>query len=289
MPRTIFEQELTTLQDDLLVMGSMVEKALAKAMDALRNRDMQAAREVVRDDDIIDDKQVEIEDRCIHVIATQSPVARDLRYLLAVLHIGTELERMADYAEGIGKISLMMGDEPPLKPLIDIPRMADKTMDMMRRSLDALVERDIVLAHQVRDDDDEVDALYDQVFRELLTYMIEDPKTIKRATYLIWVAHDLERVADRATNIAEQVLFLVNGQQKEGACAAALGRRAGIPSRLRKLGRSNGLPGLLPLRCAGWFRRVLLPTLPLKSVMVNPWTMAFRYFRKRLKSALLLG
>ena len=215
MPRTIFEQELTTLQDDLLDMGSMVEKALTKAMDALRNRDMQAAREVVRDDDIIDDKQVEIEDRCIHVIATQSPVARDLRYLLAVLHIGTELERMADYAEGIGKISLMMGDEPPLKPLIDIPRMADKTMDMMRRSLDALVERDIVLAHQVRDDDDEVDALYDQVFRELLTYMIEDPKTIKRATYLIWVAHDLERVADRATNIAEQVLFLVTGSKKK--------------------------------------------------------------------------
>ena len=215
MPRTIFEQELTTLQDDLLDMGSMVEKALTKAMDALRNRDMQAAREVVRDDDIIDDKQVEIEDRCIHVIATQTPVARDLRYLLAVLHIGTELERMADYAEGIGKISLMMGDEPPLKPLIDIPRMADKTMDMMRRSLDALVERDIVLAHQVRDDDDEVDALYDQVFRELLTYMIEDPKTIKRATYLIWVAHDLERVADRATNIAEQVLFLVTGSKKK--------------------------------------------------------------------------
>jgi phosphate transport system protein len=215
MPRTIFEQELTTLQDDLLLMGSMVEKALTKAMDALRNRDMQAAREVVRDDDIIDDKQVEIEDRCIHVIATQTPVARDLRYLLAVLHIGTELERMADYAEGIGKISLMMGDEPPLKPLIDIPRMADKTMDMMRRSLDALVERDIVVAHQVCDDDDEVDALYDQVFRELLTYMIEDPRNIRRATYLIWVAHDLERVADRATNIAEQVLFLVTGSKKK--------------------------------------------------------------------------
>ena len=203
------------MQDDLLVMGSMVEKALSKAMHALRNRDMQAAREVVRDDDIIDDKQVEIEERCIHVIATQTPVARDLRYLLAVLHIGTELERMADYAEGIGKISLMMGDEPPLKPLIDIPRMADKTIDMMRRSLDSLVERDIELAQQVCDDDDEVDALYDQVFRELLTYMIEDPRNIKRATYLVWVAHDLERVADRATNLAEQVLFLVTGSKKK--------------------------------------------------------------------------
>ena len=220
MPRTIFEQELTTLQDDLLVMGSMVEKALAKAMDALKNRDMQAAREVVRDDDIIDDKQVEIEDQCIHVIARQTPVARDLRYLIAVLQISAELERMADYAEGIGKISLMMGDEPPLKPLIDIPRMADKTIDMMRRSLDALVERDIVLAHQVCDDDDEVDALYDQVFRELLTYMIEDPRNIKRATYLVWVAHDLERVADRATNIAEQVLFLVTGSKKKAPVAA---------------------------------------------------------------------
>ncbi len=215
MPRTIFDQELTTLQDNLLLMGSMVEKALAKAMDALRNRDMQAAREVVRDDDIIDDKQVEIEDQCIHVIATQTPVARDLRYLVAVLQISAELERMADYAEGIGKISLMMGDEPPLKPLIDIPRMADKTIDMLRRSLDALVERNLEVAHQVCDDDDEVDALYDQVFRELLTYMIEDPKNIKRATYLVWVAHDLERVADRATNIAEQVLFLVTGSKKK--------------------------------------------------------------------------
>lgn len=219
MPRTIFDQELTILQDDLLLMGSMVEKALAKAMDALRNRDMQAAREVVRDDDIIDDKQVEIEDRCIHVIATQTPVARDLRYLVAVLQISAELERMADYAEGIGKISLMMGDEPPLKPLIDIPRMADKTIDMLRRSLDALVERDLVVANQVCDDDDEVDALYDQVFRELLTYMIEDPKNIKRATYLVWVAHDLERVADRATNIAEQVLFLVTGSKKKAPVA----------------------------------------------------------------------
>ncbi len=219
MPRTIFEQGLTTLQDDLLVMGSMVEKALSKAMHALRNRDVQAAREVIRDDDIVDDKLVDIEEQCIHIIATQTPVASDLRYIVAVLHIITELERMADYAEGIGKISLMMGDEPPLKPLIDIPRMADKTMDMLRMSLDAVVGRDIVLAHQVRDDDDVVDNLYDQVFRELLTYMIEDPRNIKRATYLLWVAHDLERVADRATNIAEQVLFLVTGSKKKTSAA----------------------------------------------------------------------
>ena len=219
MRRIVFEQELTALQDELLVMGSMVEKAVAKSMDALRNRDMQASREVIADDDIIDDKLVEIENRCLHIIATQTPVAGDLRYMVAVLHIVTELERMADYAEGIGKISLMMGEEPPLKPLIDIPRMADKTIDMLRMSLDALVRRDILLAHQVCDDDDVVDSLYDQVFRELLTYMLEDPKTIRRATYLIWVAHDLERVADRATNIAEQVLFWVTGSKKKTALA----------------------------------------------------------------------
>ena len=207
------------MQDDLLVMGSMVEKALSKAMHALRNRDMQAARDVIRDDDIVDDKLVDIEEQCIHIIATQTPVASDLRYIVAVLHIITELERMADYAEGIGKIRLMMGDEPPLKPLIDIPRMADKTIDMLRMSLDAVVGRDIALAHQVCDDDDVVDNLYDQVFRELLTYMIEDPRNIKRATYLLWVAHDLERVADRATNIAEQVLFLVTGSKKKTSAA----------------------------------------------------------------------
>ena len=214
MPRLDFDRDLELLQDELLLMGSMVEKALAKAMEALKHRDLEASREVVREDDFIDQKGFDIEDRCINIIATQNPVARDLRYLIAILHISVELERMADYAEGIGKISLMMGDEPPLKPLIDIPRMADKTADMLRRSLDALVKRDVLAAHQVCDDDDEVDALYDQVYRELLTYMLEDARTIKRATYLLWVSHDLERVADRATNIAEKVIFLVTGSMK---------------------------------------------------------------------------
>ncbi len=207
--------QLRTLEDELLFMGSMVEKAIAKAMDALKRRDLEASREVVKEDDFIDQKRFDIEERCINIMATQHPVARDLRILVTILHVSVELERMADYAEGIGKISLMMGDEPPLKPLIDIPRMADKTIDMLRRSLDALVNRDIVAAYQVCNDDDEVDALYDQVYRELLTYMIEDTKTIKRATYLLWVSHDLERVADRATNIAERVVFLVTGKMTE--------------------------------------------------------------------------
>ena len=207
--------QLRALEDELLMMGNMVEKAIAKSLDALKRRDLTASREVIIEDDFIDHKRFDIEERCINVMATQGPVARDLRILVTILHVSVELERMADYAEGIGKISLMMGDEPPLKPLIDIPRMAEMATGMLRHSLDAFVNRDIVAAHQVCNDDDQVDDIYDQVYRELLSFMAEDPKTIKRATYLLWVAHDLERIADRATNIAERVIFLVTGKLTE--------------------------------------------------------------------------
>jgi phosphate transport system protein len=215
MVRADFDRNLKALQDDLLALGSMVEKAIAKSMNALKNRDLEASRQVVEDDDLIDRRRFQLEDQCIDLIATQQPIAIDLRTLMAVLHIAVELERMGDYAEGIGKISLMMGDQPPLKPLIDIPRMADKATAMLQRSLDALVNRDADAALQVCRDDDEVDNLYDAVYRELLTYMIQDPKSIQRATYLLWVAHDLERIADRATNIAERVIFLVTGKLTE--------------------------------------------------------------------------
>jgi phosphate transport system protein len=170
---------------------------------------------VVEEDDYIDQQRYRLEEQCIDLIATQQPIAIDLRTLMSVLHIATELERMGDYAEGIAKISLMMGDEPPLKPLIDIPRMAEKATAMLQRSLEALVNRDEAAAREVCDDDDEVDDLYDQIYRELLTYMIQDPSTIQRATHLLWVAHDLERIADRATNIAERVIFLVTGRLTE--------------------------------------------------------------------------
>ena len=215
MPKADLDRQLRELQDNLLVLGSMVEKAIAKALDALKRRDLESSRQVIREDDAIDQQRFQLEDKCVELIATQQPVARDLRRLITILHISVELERMGDYAEGIGKISLMMGEEPPLKPLIDIPRMADKATEMLRRSLDALVNRDIVEAIAVCKADDEVDALYDQVYRELLTYMIQDPKTIQRATYLLWVAHDLERTADRATNIAERVIYLVTGKMTE--------------------------------------------------------------------------
>ncbi len=212
MPRTDFDRHLRLLEDDLLMLGSMVEKAIASSLDALQRRDFDAAQEVIAGDDHIDNKRFEVEEKCVNLIATQQPLATDLRVIIALLHITQELERMGDYAEGVAKIGIAMGDEPPLKPLIDIPRMAIKAEGMVRRSLDALVNRDVVTAQVVLNDDDEVDALYEQVYRELLTYMIEDPRAIRRATYLLWVAHDLERIADRATNIAERVIFLVTGR-----------------------------------------------------------------------------
>ena len=212
MTRTELDLKLKGLMDDLLLMGSMVEKAVEKSVDALKRRDLELSQKVIADDTIVDRKRMEIEEKCIQVIATQEPVARDLRFIVAVLNIIVDLERMADHAEGIAKISVMMGDQPPLKPLIDIPRMAQKANEMLRKSLNALVARDVDAAAKVCADDDEVDALYDQVYRELLTFMIKDPRTIDPATHLLWVAHNLERVADRATNIAERVVFMVTGK-----------------------------------------------------------------------------
>ena len=212
MLRSEFHADLQKLQDDLMNLGSMVEKATIKAIDALKTRDLVLSQKIIEEDDVIDDIRYEIEARCEDLIAKQQPLATDLRLIIAIMHIVGELERIGDYAEGVAKISLAMGDEAPLKPLIDIPRMAQKASLMTRQSLDALVQRDVDLAITVAESDDEVDALYDQIFRELVTFMIEDPRTIQRATYLLWVAHDLERIADRATNIAERVVYLVTGE-----------------------------------------------------------------------------
>ena len=212
MVRTNIENRLNEIQDDVLALASMVEKAITHAIDALRERDLEASQAVVAFDDVIDEKRFFIEERCVDLLATQQPAASDLRWVIALLHIAVELERMGDYAEGIGKISLMMGDEPPLKPLIDIPRMAEMSISMLHRSIDALVTRDIDLARKVCEADDEVDALHEQIYNELLLFMIKDPRSIQRATYLLWVTHDLERTADRATNIAERVIYMVTGK-----------------------------------------------------------------------------
>ncbi|PKB68474.1 MAG: phosphate transport system regulatory protein PhoU [SAR202 cluster bacterium Io17-Chloro-G4] len=215
MVRADFDQQLNALQQEVEVLAGIVEKSINRAVDALKRRDLEESQRVIQDDDYIDQKRFEIEERCVDLIATQQPMARDLRAIIALLHIVVELERMGDYAEGIAKISISMGDSPPLKPLIDIPRMAEKATEMLRDSIDCLLNRDLVKANQVCQADDEVDDLYDQVYRELLLFMIQDPQTIQRATYLLWVSHDLERIADRATNIAERVIFLVTGKLTE--------------------------------------------------------------------------
>ncbi len=214
-PRESFDRHLHELQDDLLIMGSMVEKALERSMEALKNRNPEMARQVIEDDAKINQKRFDIEEKCVELIATQQPMASDLRVIIAVLNIIVDLERIADHAEGNAKIAVMIGNEPPLKPLIDLPRMNQKTVDMLRRSLDAFCNRDAEAARSLCGEDDEVDNLYDQVFRELLTFMAEDSKTITRATRLIWVGHNLERSADRVTNICERVVYLVTGKMSE--------------------------------------------------------------------------
>ena len=215
MTREAFQRKLRETQDSVLVMGSMVERAIERAILALRTRDLALARRIIADDQKINELRFQIEDQCLLLIATQAPMASDLRILAAALNIITDLERMADHAAGIAKITIMIGNEPPLKPLIDIPRMAEIAREMLQASLEAFVERDVALAQQVAARDDEVDQLYNQVYRELLTFMMADPGTIDRATWLLWVAHDLERIADRVTNICERVGFLVTGKMVE--------------------------------------------------------------------------
>jgi phosphate transport system protein len=174
-------------------------------------RTWRSPKKTIDNDDEIDELQDELENKCVMLLATQQPAATDLRVVMSAVHIGVELERMGDYAEGIAKICLRIGDQPLLKPLIDIPRMADLALTMLGESLQAFSTRDEWLARKVCRDDDAVDDLYNQIYRELLTYMLQDPRNIERATYLLWVAHDLERIADRATNISERVLWLISG------------------------------------------------------------------------------
>jgi phosphate transport system protein len=193
----------------------MVERAIERSITSLRNRDIELARLSIVEDMEINRRRYETEEKCIDLLAMQQPMARDLRTIVAILNIITDLERMGDHAEGIAKISIMLADDAPLKPYIDIPRMAEIAIRMLRGSLEAFKQRDVDLARKVCDDDDEVDALYDQVYRELITFMINDPRTIERATHITWIAHNLERIADRVTNICERVVYMVQGRIEE--------------------------------------------------------------------------
>jgi phosphate transport system protein len=215
MIRETFERDLQRLQDEVLVLGSMVEKAIIESVEVLKRRDMEGARRLIAEDRILNEKRFAIEDDTLVLIATQQPMAGDLRTLAAVLAIISELERIGDYAKGISKINLMIGEEPLIKPLVDLPWMAEKARDMLHRALAAFVQRDVDLARAIPADDDEVDALYNQVYRELLTFIMADPSTIDQATYLLWAAHNLERAADRVINICERVVFTVTGKLME--------------------------------------------------------------------------
>jgi phosphate transport system protein len=215
MTRELYQKQLRDTQDALLVMGSMVAKAIERSVEALKVRDIELARRVVAEDAIVNRTRFEIEDRCLLLIATQAPLASDLRMLAAVLHITTDLERMADHAAGIAKIAVMVGGEPPIKPLVDIPRMSELAQEMLHGSLDAFTNRDVEAAVAVSLRDDEVDDLYNRVYRDLLSIMMNDPQKIDRATHLLWAAHNLERIADRVTNICERVVFLVTGHMQE--------------------------------------------------------------------------
>jgi phosphate transport system protein len=215
MIRESFERELQRLQDETLTLGSMVENALTESVEILKRRDMAGSRRLIAQDRLINEKRFAIENDAMVLIATQQPMAGDLRTIAAVLDITHELERIGDYAKGIAKINLMIGEEPLVKPLVDIPRMAEKARDMLHRALEAFSRQDVGLARAIPAEDDEVDNLYNQVYRELITYVLADPSTIEQANFLLWAAHNLERAADRVTNVCERVIFTVTGEMVE--------------------------------------------------------------------------
>ncbi len=215
MTRETLDRKTQELLDEILVLGSMVEAAIVNSVEALKQQDKKTAKHIYKGDKEINKKRYEIENDTLILIATQQPMARDLRLMAAILEIAGELERMGDYAKGIANITIRIGNEPLIKPLIDVPRMAEITADMLHRALGAFVASDLVTAQNIPKEDDDVDILYNQVYRELLTFMIKDPSTIDNATYLLWVAHNLERTADRVTNICERTLFVESGELVE--------------------------------------------------------------------------
>jgi len=215
MIRKTFEHEIQQVKDDVLALGSMVEHAIIGSVESLKKRDIKASEKLIVDDREINKKRFEIENQLMILIATQQPMAHDLRLLASTMEIISELERMGDYAKGIANINIRMGEEKLLKPLIDIPRMAEIGRDMLHRALTAFVNEDIEAANTIPMEDDEVDALYNQIYRELMLFVIQDPKTIERANWLLWVAHNLERVADRVTNICERTVFISTGEMVE--------------------------------------------------------------------------
>jgi phosphate transport system protein len=215
MTRQAFDQELGRLQDEVLALGSMVEEALVQSVETLKQRDFAGSRLLVATDQAINERRYAIEEDALALIATQQPMASDMRLLAAILEIVTELERMGDYAKGIARINLMIGEQPLIKPLIDLPLMAQKAREMLHAALVAFVHRDVEAARSIPKGDDEVDLLYNQVYRELISYIVADPRVIEQANQLMWAAHNLERTADRVINLCERVVYAVTGELTE--------------------------------------------------------------------------
>lgn len=213
--RSNFDKALQDLQHDILRMGSMVEEAIANAVKALARQDEELAEKIIVNEQAIDQLELDIEDKCLKLIATQQPMAKDLRRIGTGFKIITDLERMADHAYDIAKIVKRIGKEPLIKPLIDIPAMAELAQKMVKRTLDAYVNEDVDLAQSLATDDDQVDRLHKMVFDELAVLMAKRPQTINQATHLLMVSRYLERIADHATNIGEGVIFLVTGERKQ--------------------------------------------------------------------------
>lgn len=213
--RSALDREVSEINDDLLRLQKLVDQAIVRSVDSLTRRDQATAQQVIDEDIQINDLRYKIEEDCLALIATQQPAASDLRSIIAAMHMVVEMERMGDHATGIAKTVIRMGDEPLLKPLVDIPRMAELAREMLRRSLAAYNERDAGKARAVAELDDEMDGLYKAVFSELVEIMSRTPNSAARATYLLWCAHNLERIGDRVTNIAERVVFVTTGDLKE--------------------------------------------------------------------------
>ncbi len=212
--RGSFQKELYELRQNLLEMGALVESSIHRAVTSLARSDLQLAEQVIADDDIVDAMQLRIETKCLNLIALQQPVAKDLRVIGTALKIVTDLERMADHATDIAYVTLQLKREPLIKPLVDIPRMAHISQEMVHNALTAYITEDLDLALSLSEQDNDVDHLYNQVFRELLIYMIEDPRNIRQATHLLFVAQHLERISDHATNIGEWIVYMVSGERK---------------------------------------------------------------------------
>jgi phosphate transport system protein len=214
-PRATLDQEVRAINDDLLRMQKLVDQSIVRSIDSLKRRDQGVAMQVIDEDVKVNDLRFKIEEACLSLIATQQPAASDLRSVIAAMHMVVEMERMADHATGIAKTVILMGDEPLLQPLVDIPKMAELAREMLRDGLEAYSERDAEKARWVAERDDDMDGLYRAVFDELVEIMARTPGSATRATYLLWCAHNLERIGDRVTNIAERVIFVNTGDMRE--------------------------------------------------------------------------